>query len=252
MNFRNQFIRIFAALLILFANQQIGFATEKDAAVIQIFTLIYNQKFTEAEKALQSQNNLIEPFFHNILKLDLYWWKYSLSRSNEDAHHLKKVLAGFHNSTGNLPEEQINEVIRLSYQMRYEVKRYNLIAAYFLRTDIREKIESLKMQDLSFLGNRQQLFGLYVTLFDSFESSFNPLSSGNKSERFSKSVAALEIYSHSGDLIVSTLAHYFLGRIYTKVEKKPEKGLEHFKILAKRFPENVLFSQLSQGLNPRF
>jgi len=80
----------------------------------------------------------------------------------------------------------------------------------------------------------------------------NPFSSGSKSEKYSKSIEALEKYSLSGDLIISTMAHYFLGRIYMKVEKKPQNGQEHFKILAQRFPENPLFYELANGINPKF
>ena len=72
------------------------------------------------------------------------------------------------------------------------------------------------------------------------------------SDEFLESLQALEKYSFDNDLILSTMAHYYLGRIYTKVEKQPEKGLAHFKILAQRFPKNILFKQLSEGLNPNF
>jgi nitrogen fixation protein FixH len=252
MIFRLIFTKIFAAVLILFAFQQVGSANEKDSVVQQIFTFIYNQQFNAAEKTLHLQSGQMEPFWVNVLTLDLFWWKYSLSRSNEDARQLKKVLAGFHKPDDKLPEEQTNELIRLSYEMRYEVKRYNLIGAFLLRSDVRDKIETLKMQDLSFLGNRRQLFDIYLALIDSFDSMVNPFSSGSKSEKYSKSIEALEKYSLSGDLIISTMAHYFLGRIYMKVEKKPQNGQEHFKILAQRFPENPLFYELANGINPKF
>jgi hypothetical protein len=252
MIFRLIFIRIFTIVIFLISFQQIGSANDKDSVVQQIFTFIYNQQFNEAEKALKLQSGQMEPFWLKVLTLDLYWWKYSLSRSNEDARVLKKVLGDFQQTNKNKPEDQINELIRLSYQMRYEVKRYNLIGAYLLRADVRDKIDALKTNNLSFLGTRTRLFDLYLALFDSFDSAINPFSSGSKSAKFSKSVEALEKYSLSGDLIVSTMAHYFLGRIYMKVEKQPEKGQEHFKILAQRFPENVLFYELANGLNPKF
>jgi hypothetical protein len=48
------------------------------------------------------------------------------------------------------------------------------------------------------------------------------------------------------------MAHYFLGRIYTKAEKQPEKGQAHFKVLVQQFPKNTLFQELANGLNPKF
>ena len=136
--------------------------------------------------------------------------------------------------------------------MRYEIKRYNLIGALIIRSDVREQIEAIKSSDLSFLGDRQNLFDLYLSLFDYFDTSINPFSFGRKSEAYSKSLQTLEKYSHDNDLILSTMAHYFLGRIYTKVEKQPEKGQAHFKVLAQRFPKNALFQELANGLNPKF
>jgi hypothetical protein len=80
----------------------------------------------------------------------------------------------------------------------------------------------------------------------------NPFSFGKKSGEYLKSLPALENYSNNNDFILSTMAHYFLGRIYTKVEKQPDKGKIHFTILSKRFPKNVLFFELANGLNPKF
>jgi hypothetical protein len=136
--------------------------------------------------------------------------------------------------------------------MRYEIKRYNLFGAFIIRSDVRKQIEELKSEDLSFLGDKQKLFEFYLVLFDYFSESISPFSFGRKSDKYSKSMLALEKYSQDDDLILSTMAHYFLGRIYTKVEKQPEKGQAHFKILANRFPKNNLFYQLANGLNTKF
>jgi hypothetical protein len=252
MNFRLAVARFFTVVIFMVSFQQVGSANERDSVVQNIFTLIYNQQFTEAEKELNLQSTQLEPFWHHVLNLDLFWWKYSLSRSNEDARNLKKVLGDFQKTNGNQQEDQINELIRLSYQMRYEIKRYNLIGAYLLRSDVNDKIEAVQAGDLSFLGNRYELFNLYLALFDSFDSAINPFSSGSKSAKFSKSVLTLEKYSLSGDLILSTMAHYFLGRVYMKVEKQPEKGQAHFKVLSARFPKNPLFKELANGLNTKF
>jgi hypothetical protein len=80
----------------------------------------------------------------------------------------------------------------------------------------------------------------------------NLFSFGSKSEKYLQSLATLEKYSRDKDLILSTMAHYFLGRIYTKVEKQPEKGQVHFKVLTERFPKNTLFKELADGVNSKF
>ncbi len=244
--------RIFIVGFILISFYSVSYSTEKDSTVENIFTLIYNQQFTEAEKALDQNKSNVEPFYFNILNLDLYWWKYSLSRSKEDANNLNEVLEIFQNSSSNKAENQIDGLIRTSYQMRYEMKRYNIIGALIIRSDVRKQIEVIKDEDLSFLGDRKKLFDFYLVLLDYFDESINPFSFGKKSDKYSKSIFTLEKFSNDNDLILSTMAHYFLGRIYTKVEKQPEKGQVHFKILAYRFPKNSLFDQLSKGLNPKF
>ena len=246
------FFQFLMLTALLFFTPNKVFSNETDSTVIKIFTLIYNQQFVEAEKALESDRTLIEPFYHNILKLDLFWWKYSLSKSKEDSKAFKSVLEEFEKFSQNTTEGRINNLICSLYQMRYEVKRYNLIGALIIRSEVCDQIEEFKNEDLSFLGDRQKLFDLQLVLFNFFEETINPFSFGKKSDEYLKSLSVLEKYSLEDDFILSTLAHYFLGRIYTKVEKQPEKGKTHFMILSKRFPKNVLFYELANGLNPRF
>lgn len=231
---------------------QVVFSTEKDTTVQSIFTLIYSQQFTEAEKALVQKNAQIDQFYYNILKLDLFWWKYSLSKSKEDAKVLNKALAGFDNLNHDTREIKINNLVKSSYEMRYEIKRYNFVGALIVRTEVRKQIELLQKEDLTFLGERRKLFDFYLTLFDYFEERMNPFLFGSKSDKYVKSLSSLEKFSRDKDLILSTMAHYFLGRIYTKVEKQPEKGKMHFIVLSQRFPENSLFKELANGSNTNF
>jgi hypothetical protein len=54
----------------------------------------------------------------------------------------------------------------------------------------------------------------------------------------------IEEYTREDDLIISTLASYFLGKIYLNIEKEPEKGNQHFKTLTERYPQNTIFQEL--------
>jgi len=246
------FFRILLVFVFLISFQYTGFSSETDTTVNRIFTLIYNQQFIESEESLNGQSKQLDSFYFNILKLDLYWWKYSLSRSKVDAVKLNEVLNEIAKTPLNTGEDRINKLICSSYKMRYEIKRFNLFSALIIRSDVRKQIEIIKQNDLSYLGDRQKLFDLYLSLFSYFDNAINPFSFGSKSEEFSKSLQTLEKYTQDDDLILSTMAHYFLGRIYVKVEKQPEKGQAHFRILAQRFPKNTLFPQLANGLNPKF
>ncbi len=229
-----------------------AFPAENDTTIQQIFNLIYNQQFSEAEKALERNKTQMDPFYHNILKLDLFWWKYSLSKSKYDAKVLNEVLQEFDNTNQISREAKINKLIRSSYKMRYEIKRYNFVGAFIIRSDVRNQIENLGKEDLAFLGDKRNLFDFFLTLFDYFDENMNPFSFGSKSEKYLQSLSTLEKYSREEDLILSTMAHYFLGRIYAKVEKQPEKGQVHFKMLSERFPKNTLFGELANGLISKF
>jgi hypothetical protein len=230
---------------------KIASAVEKNK-VEQIFTLIYNQEFNKAEKLLNTEQDHLDSFYSRILKLDLYWWKYSLSRSKEDANVFKDVLEDFDAATQNTKEERINELIRLSYKMRYELKKYNLISVILIRSDVRKQIELLKSETLNIPAEQLKLFDLYLALFQYFDSAINPFSIERKSSELSASLLLLEKYTHEDDLITSTIAHYFLGRILIKVEDNSEKGREHFTVLANRFPKNSLFRDIASGKNTKF
>jgi hypothetical protein len=232
--------------------QLLVFSKENDTIVDHIFTLIYNQEFDFAENVLSEQTGKLDAYYYSILRLDLFWWKFSMSGSKDDFAKLTNVLESLNSSGLVSTKEKIIYLIQSSYKFRYEVSRYNFIGAIILRSDIRKQITELKKEKLSFNKERLKLFDLYLSLFQYSDNSINPFLINTKSQECLNSLSALEKYSHEDDLIVSTLAHYFLGRIYTKVEKKPEKGQVHFKILAQRFPKNSLFKELSEGLNPRF
>ena len=75
-----------------------------------------------AEKALESNKTQIDPFYHNILKLDLYWWKYSLSKSKQDAKILK-VLKEIHDSLEQ--KSLIDELNKISFISNQSINNYS-------------------------------------------------------------------------------------------------------------------------------
>ena len=239
--------RIILSLLFLVSFLPETFPAQRDSPADHIFSLIYNQQFTEAEKLLEASRREIDPFYFSVLKLDLYWWKYSLLHSNADAEKLNVLLE----QLAELPEKtttgKISKLIRLSYKMRYELKRKNYVSAFFVRSDIKKQVELLKSGKIALSVDEQKLFELYVILFQYSESA-NPFSISKKTENRTDLIMKLKRHCSDEDLIVATLAHYFLGRIYTKIEKQPEKGRVHFQVLARRFPQNRLFDDLAKGL----
>ncbi|HCE57714.1 MAG TPA: hypothetical protein DER09_07830, partial [Prolixibacteraceae bacterium] len=173
--------RIILSLLFLVSFLPETFPAQRDSPADRIFSLIYNQQFTEAEKLLEASRREIDPFYFSVLKLDLYWWKYSLLHSNADAEKLNVLLE----QLAELPEKtttgKIRKLIRLSYKMRYELKRKNYVSAFFVRSDIKKQVELLKSGKIALSVDEQKLFELYVILFQYSESA-NPFSISKKTE----------------------------------------------------------------------
>lgn len=232
--------RVFLIAVFLVSFQLSGFSDEKDSIVNSVFTFIYNQQFNQANTLLAEQKEQLDPFYYEILKIDLYWWIYSTTRSKDDARNLNKLLKGFVKSDANGQSYKINQIIKKSYQLRYERKRYNLIGIVLLRSNINQLLSELNRDELPISGDKLKLFGLYVAIFQYFEK-INPFSFQNYTSKQVVSLLKMEEYAREKDLIISTLAHYFLGRIYQNVERNPKKGQTHFAILSEKFPKNKLF-----------
>ncbi len=225
-----------------------GFAESQDTSVTRIFILIYNQKFEEANTALSTQKQEMDGFYFQILKLDLYWWKYSMSGLKKDAENLKQVLEKEDLEDLDTTNQKIIHLIKTSYSFRYEIKRYNFIGAFFLRSDITNQIEKIKKENIPVKGERLVLFDLYLALLEYSNNSINPFFSKSKSEACKLALSKIQKYTRNNDIIVHTLAHYFLGRIYMKVEREPEKAKVQFKILSEEYPQNPYFADLAANL----
>lgn len=235
-------VRYFIILLLLLSVQLNVFADENDMVVNRIFTLIYNQQFDAAENLLAVESDVLNPFYSLVLNTDLLWWRYSISNSKEDAQNLKTAFNRIDNSIENKSMDKIYELIRKSYELRYERKRYNLIGVLIIRSDINRLLTEINFGQIPLSGEQLELFQLYVAMFQYFEF-INPFSIFSKPDVRLIPLHKMEKYASANDLIIYTLAHYFLGRIYQKVEKEPQKAKIHFEVLSERFPENTLFKE---------
>ncbi len=241
-------LRVVLIFLFVVFFQFNSFSIKNDSLVNAVFTLIYNQNFDEAENALQKNQEEIDVFYYNMLNLDLFWWKYSMSRTKNDAGKLKQVLEDIYESDKNSSENKINHLVQSSYRFRYELKRFNIVGAMVLRSDIHKQIEEIGNPEFPLSDNKFKLYELYIALFEYSDNSINPFVINSKSEACKKSLSIIENYTHDNDLVVQTLAHYFLGRIYMKVQKEPEKAKIHFRYLSDKFPENTFFAKLATTL----
>ena len=236
------FKRFLPIILILLTINGWSSNAYKDSLVNNVFVSIYNQRFDQAEEMLTQYRIYIDPFYAEVLNIDLHWWKYSSTRSKEDAKNLTSLLNTSEYASSNIQQSKINQLIKKSYELRYERKRYNLIRVVVIRSQINELLDEINNDQLTISGDQLKLFDLYTTMFMYF-SNVNPFTvkSGNSQQK--NYLIQMGHYTMDDDLILNTMAHYFLGRIYQKVKKDASKGKMHFEVLTSKFPDNKLFAE---------
>ncbi len=231
-------------LFVLTALTASGFSNQNEKVIDDVFKYIYNQQFHEADSLLELERSKIEPFYFDILTIDLNWWKHVLFPSELNSRQFNTLLKSMEQENTNTPDRKIKHLVWLSYQLRFEFKRYNIIGAIRLRSEIKKLLEEIKVNELNYSNNRIKLFYLYNALFKYFDNILNPLFSENIRIDRKSALHEIESYTQDDDLIISSLASYFLGKIYLNIEKEPAKGNLHFKTLTNRYPQNAIFQEL--------
>jgi len=235
---------IFSIVLFVSLFHSVNSVAQTNTKVTQVFTLIYNTRFDEAEKLLESADFHTESFYFQVLKLDLFWWKYSISKSKADEEKLNTVLNWFSEQDQNSKYSETNKLIWLSYKMRFEVKRKNYLKAYLLKSEVEDQLEVVMKNPMNLPESQQNLLSVFVLLLQYSHEAGSVFGKDSVKQVCLKELQKFASYT---DLIVSSEAHYFLGRIYTKMEKEPQKGRIHFQVLSERFPQNQLFADLATG-----
>jgi hypothetical protein len=229
-------------ILTVFATS--GFSQQNENVVDDVFNYFYNQQFQEADSLLKLHSKEIEPFYFDIITIDLNWWRHVFYPSKLNSKQFNALLKSMKQENTNTPEEKIKHLVWLSYQLRFEFKRYHIIGAIRLRSEIKKLLEEIKISELNYSNNRIKLFHLYNALFRYFDNILNPFFSENISSERQSALLEIEGYTRDDDLIISTLASYFLGKIFLNIEKDPAKGNQHFKTLTERYPQNTIFREL--------
>jgi len=181
----------------------------------QIFTLIYNARFNEAEKLLGETDFKSNPFYFQVLQLDLFWWKYSVSKSESNEKKLDNTLNWFSEQNKNSKYNEINRLIWLSYKMRFEVKRKNYVKAFVLKSEVADQLEVVQQNPVNLPDGEQKLLAVFTLLLQYSNEAGSVF--GNNAEK-QACLSGLQQLAANSDWIVSSEAHYFLGRIYTKIE----------------------------------
>lgn len=226
-----------------------GYSNSVPEEVKTIFSMIYNQQFSEADSMLKNAAGDFDNFYYDILKLDLYYWEYSVESTTEKSDQLKQYLADFSSKEDSTINTRLKELIFLSYSVRYELKRFNIPGAVILRSKIKNLLAEINRKTLDYPENRMKLFDLYNLLFQYFDNVFNPFFLDSKRNERKNALKKIEIFASDDDLIVNTLANYFLGKIYLNIEKEPRKSKVHLEFLLNKYPNNLSIRELLDHCN---
>ncbi len=240
-------LRLVLIIMLLIAFGKKTFSENSDSIINAIFKMIYNEEYEQAGVAIAKSYQKVDSFSLGILKIDLCWWEFIKSKNGYKSKELNDLIEGFTNSGSNPEDEKIRRLIASSYQIRLEFKRYNIIRATVLRSEIKELLNEIKKEDLTFSENRLKLLDLYASLFLYFDNLINPLFAESKRTSRANALMSLEKFTTDNDLVVQTMASYFLGKIFLEIEKDSQKGKCCFELLSTNFPHNSLFIELLEN-----
>lgn len=206
-----------------------------------IFRQIYNQKYDSAQILLQANETNIDPIYFAVLDIDCSYWKNVTGTDTPNYPEFEQTLQKYICENADSDIEKVIRLISLSYRLRFQIKRYQLIGAVSTRKQTMELFRELQAKANTLPPDQQELFQLYNALIVYFDNFLKPFWVNDKDKKMDRAVQNMEKLTRSKQLIVQTLSNYFLGKIYLKYEKEPEKAQTNFKWLSKTFPYNLKF-----------
>jgi hypothetical protein len=229
--------------ILLFAGIINGAAAQNEITD-QIFFFIYNQKYDSAAFQLKQHEHEIDPYYFAVLNIDKSYWENVTGTDKPDYAAFESTLQKYEMENAENLHEKVIQLMVLSYQLRYELKRYQIIDAIFTRSETVKLYHKLENKSQLLSPGQQQLFQLYHALILYFNNYLKPGFMSNRRENIQAAVTTMERLTNSEQLMTKTLANYFLGKIRLKYEKQPAKAAESFHFLVVTYPGNQTFKEL--------
>ena len=234
-------------LLFLFLGSQC-FASPQDSLIERIFSEMYNQHYSRAEEMLHANKNNIDSVFFAVLSIDMSYWKNVTGTDTPDYPAFESDLRQLSPTNPTSSTQEAILLVNLSYQLRYELKRFKLIKAISTRQETKALFTSLKTNE-ELPPEQQELYLLYSALFQYFDNYLKPFFSSNKKENCSEALTTMTHLFQSESRITKTLVAYFLGKTWLNYENNPTNAIAYFQWLHKNFPENIKFEELLDECN---
>lgn len=233
---------IFIVLLLIFTIS--SYATPPDSVVTRIFNLAYNMNYQQAEKLLFENKSKIDEFHFAVLDIDMSYWKNVTGTNNPNYDAFETTLNNYSFEFAETFNEKGIQLIQLSYQLRYELKRFRLISAISTHKKTKLIFDELKDNPLMNSVENAELFQLYNSMFLYFSNYIKLFGGKSKNDNCKKAITSMEELTKSDKIMTKTLASYFAAKTYLKYENTPQLGLKHFTFLSNTYPGNTKFTEL--------
>ena len=240
-------MRKLTILLFLFISSQC-FSSTQDSLVERIFNEMYNQHYSRAEEMLRTNKDDIDSIFFAVLSVDMSYWKNVTGTDTPDYPAFEQDLQQLSPTNPTSSTQQAIQLVTLSYQLRYELKRFKLIKAISTRQETKALFNALKPNE-ALPPEQQELHCLYSALFQYFDNYLKPFFVSDKTKNCSEALTAMAGLYQSESRITKTLVAYFLGKTWLKYENDPTNAVGYFQWLHKNFPENIKFKELLDECN---
>ena len=123
---------LFSIFLVCFSLSTWANNINNDSIANRVFTLIYQQNLTEAEKTYVNGKDELSDFYRTFLNLDLHWWKYRTTYSKENSNKLDELIDASLLPETDTYEQKMRQIIVRSYQLRYDKKKFNIFCPTFI------------------------------------------------------------------------------------------------------------------------
>lgn len=207
------------------------------------FKLIYNQQYDSAHYLLNENKDQLDRFYYTVLDIDLSYWENVTGTDQPHYANFEDTLQKYNSKDPESCEEQVVSLVVLSYQLRYELKRYRIFSAIQTRKKTLALYTELKNNPPAFDKEQKEVFQLYNALIVYFNHYLGSFFSKSSQNEIQAAISEMEILSHSEFDMVKTLCSYFLGKTYLQYEKEPEKGIRLFTYLSENYPNNQRFPE---------
>lgn len=218
-------------------------ANQQDSLINRIFNLAYNQEYALADSLLQMNKANIDQLNFTVMDIDMSYWKNVTGTNHPEYQAFEETLKKYSLTHIESLKQKITRLITLSYQLRYELKRYHLLSAFITQKNTRNIFEELLKSNAVKKANQEELLELYRSMFTYFDNYFNFFGSQEKKRVRQEALINMRNLANSEIEMVRTLSSYFLAKTYLKYEKTPAKGIPYFQYLCKKYPGNIKFPE---------